>query len=52
MSCFVYLVEGSHTLNGKRVDVKKALSRDPSGRVIPSKSRDNWVGRGEGRNWS
>lgn len=46
-------LEGSHTLNGKRVDVKKALSRDSAGRVITPKSaapqsRDNWNGN---RSW-
>lgn len=48
-------MEGSHTLNGKRVDVKKALSRDSSGRVIAPKSSrgDGWGGGGGGggRNW-
>ncbi|XP_065210502.1 heterogeneous nuclear ribonucleoprotein A1, A2/B1 homolog [Planococcus citri] len=44
-------LEGSHTLNGKRVDVKKALSRDSAGRVIapkPNAPRDNWNGN---RSW-
>lgn len=41
----VHTVEGSHTLNGKRVDVKKALTRDSAGRVItPKPPRDNWGG--------
>lgn len=41
-------------LNGKRVDVKKALSRDSSGRVIAPKSSrgESWGGSGGGgRNW-
>lgn len=45
-------LEGSHTLNGKRVDVKKALNRDQNGRVIPPKGRDGWSGGGGGgRSW-
>ncbi|KAK7583964.1 hypothetical protein V9T40_004927 [Parthenolecanium corni] len=47
-------LEGSHMLNDKRVEVKKALSRDATGRVIGSKPpRDNAGGnRGGWGGWS
>lgn len=51
---FDFAVEGSHMLNDKRVDVKKALSRDSTGRVVGSKQpRDNAGGnRGGWGGWS
>lgn len=46
---FRYLVHASHTLNGKRVDVKKAVGRSDlpkGGRGGGGGGRDNWGGGG------